>query len=271
MKLSLYTFVKNGLYQDYHVLCMLKHHLPFVDEIVVNEGYSTDGTFEAISNLDPKIKIFRSEWGQGKNIDWYIDFKNAARKRCQSEWCLLLDCDELIPEWEMERILHYIDHTDDFMAPFELINFYGNYRVYHTDPEKVVWPEKKMMLHRNLPEIEVWGDGSNVRHCNQEFDWDCSSEIFQCHHFGFVRHAARLRQKWSQQGDRYANRRRWFQLPSFLYNWMPHKWDDPQFMPDLALYEGPIINTVLENPDEFTRDNHRLTELLQQRQMIKGG
>ena len=39
MKLSLYTFVRNGLRYDFHVVEMLKHHLPLVDELIVNEGY----------------------------------------------------------------------------------------------------------------------------------------------------------------------------------------------------------------------------------------
>ena len=60
MLLSVYTYVKNGLHYDFHVVEMLKHHLPLADEIVVNEGYSTDGTYEAIASLDSKIRITRS-------------------------------------------------------------------------------------------------------------------------------------------------------------------------------------------------------------------
>jgi len=40
MKLSLYTFVKNGLYLDFHVVAMLRHHLLLADEIIVGEGYN---------------------------------------------------------------------------------------------------------------------------------------------------------------------------------------------------------------------------------------
>src|ERR1700682_5667295 len=64
MKLSIYTFVKNGLFYDFHVAAMLRHHLPLADEIVVNEGYSSDGTYEVIRDIDPKIKIHRSQWDQ---------------------------------------------------------------------------------------------------------------------------------------------------------------------------------------------------------------
>ena len=69
MKLSLYTFVKNGLENDFHVEAMLKHHAPLVDEIIVNEGYSTDGTYEKISAISNNINVFRTNWGDVKNID----------------------------------------------------------------------------------------------------------------------------------------------------------------------------------------------------------
>ena len=51
MKISIYTSVKNGIENDFHVEAMLKHHAPLVDEIIVNEGYSTDGTYERIREI----------------------------------------------------------------------------------------------------------------------------------------------------------------------------------------------------------------------------
>src|SRR6266567_4591384 len=104
MRLSIYTFVKNGLYYDFHVVDMLRHHLPLADEIIVNEGFSSDGTYEAIRDLDPKIKVHRSHWDQSNPDSWHRDFKNDARQRCSGDWSILLDCDEFIPEWEFGRI-----------------------------------------------------------------------------------------------------------------------------------------------------------------------
>jgi glycosyltransferase involved in cell wall biosynthesis len=266
MRLSIYTFVKDGLFYDFHVVDMLRHHLPLADEIIVNEGYSSDGTYERIAHLDPKVKVFRSHWGKPTSFDWFLGFKNEARRRCTGDWCILLDCDEFIPEWEFARLRDHLEAARECMVPLRLLNFYGNYKVYHRHPEKVNWPGRKMAIHRNLPEIEVWGDGSNVRRRGEEFDWGASAEEFVCHHFGFVRSAARLREKWRNlQGSLHTNRRKWFSVPSFLFDWWPHDWRDPAFVDDLALYEGPYLQAVRDNPDEFVRDRFVLYEHLRRR------
>ena len=88
MKLSLYTFVKDGLFFDYHVVDMLRHHLPLADEIVVCEGYSNDGTYEAISNIDAKIKIHRQRIDTANAKAWLRSAKDQARQRCTGDWCI---------------------------------------------------------------------------------------------------------------------------------------------------------------------------------------
>src|SRR4051812_36058604 len=114
MKLSIYTFIKDGLFLDYHVVAMLKHHLSLADEIIVVEGCSTDGTYEAIKELDPKISVVQSPPGRSDpSISWLTDQKNQARMQCTGDWCILLDCDEFIPEWEFERLRKMLASTEE--------------------------------------------------------------------------------------------------------------------------------------------------------------
>src|SRR5947209_5141176 len=122
MLLSVYTYVKDGLFNDLHVLDMLKHHLPLADEIVVNEGYSSDGTYEKIINLDPKIRVFRTHWSRPNNDrSWYIGPKDAARRECKGRWCLHLDADEFIPEWEFDEIRRYVADAREDMVPVRFL------------------------------------------------------------------------------------------------------------------------------------------------------
>jgi glycosyltransferase involved in cell wall biosynthesis len=268
MKLSIYTFVKDGLFYDFHVAAMLRHHLPLADEIIVNEGYSTDGTFEAICDIDPKIKVYRSKWDQSNPESWHREFKNDARQRCTGDWCILLDCDEFIPEWEFERLRTFLAATDKPMAQVRFVHFYGNYRVYVAKLPTII-PLLGTRIHRNLPEIEVWGDGANVRLKGRDTDPTVvGDETFDVHHFGTVRNPARLRQKWRTQARQHDEKNpRWDKMPRFVFDIFPHKWDDPDFLGNLAIYDGPDIQAVRNDPAEFTRDDFWLLQRLKDRKI----
>ena len=245
---------------------MLKHHLPLADEIVVNEGYSTDGTYEAIKDLDPKIKIFRTKWHQPKDESWWIHFKDAARRQCTGDWCLHLDSDEFIPDWDFDRLRAHLATTSDTLIPTTFKNFWGNYRVYHADPGKIRWVTSKMIIHRNLPDaIEFRGDGSNVKVKGQNFTWDTSKLRFDVHHFGGVRYAGHLRRAYWLQGRFRSGRAIWARPPQFMFDLFPQNWADPDFIDGLAIYDGPFIKAVHDNPDRFARDKFYLFNLLSQR------
>ena len=271
MKLSIYTFVRNGLYLDFHVVEMLKHHIKLADEIIVNEGYSTDGTYEAIKDLHPKIKVFRSRWDESEPHKWSKRFKNACRKRCTGDWCILLDCDEFIPEWSFSEIRKTLEHADKIIYPMRYLNFYANYKVINAEPEKFGWPAIKYTIHRNSPNITVWGDGSNVKVSSWEDNYYPSSHVgapfVTVHHFGFVRNPARLREKWRKQKMRNEDNK-WDFLPGWLFNLFPHNWKDPFFLPSLNLYDGPYMQCVLDNPKEFIRDSLKLYRYLKKRRSM---
>jgi glycosyltransferase involved in cell wall biosynthesis len=258
MLLSIYTAVRNGLYYDFHIVDMLKHHLPLADEIVVHEGYSDDGTYEAIANIDPKIRIVRSQWQKpGNSIDWYVAIKDRARRECRGQWCLLVDADEFIPEWEFDRILNFIKSFEGDIAPFRILDFYGNYKVSAHNPH--CW--RKMILHRNRPDIENWGDGANVRIIGNPFKWEEQELRFTLHHFGSVRAAERLREKWHIQGHLYG-KRNGMKVPAFVFDWFPHDWKDPDIIARAEIYDGPYVRAVLANPAEFVRDDFQLYDYL---------
>lgn len=262
MKLSIYTFVKNGLRQDYHVVEMLRHHLPLADEIVVHEGMSSDGTYEAIRNIDEKIKIFRSDWNMYKGMDYVIRFKDEARKRCTGDWCILLDCDEFIPEWEFEKLRDLLEEDSADAIRVKLINFYGNYKVFNSSPDRFRWPSEKLIIHRNRDDVEIFADGSSVRILGPHIPIS-SLPALEIHHFGFVRHGARLREKWrNMRGRLYLAKTPKFLLPSFLFDLLPHQWMDADYLPYLNIYDGPFVQAVRDNPSEFVRDGFDLYKYL---------
>ncbi len=271
MHLTLYTSVRNGLYFDYHVVQMIRHHLPLADSIVVHDGMSDDGTFEALSAIDPKVEVFQSDWGKPDGFEWITRFKNRARDRVQGDWCINIDCDEFIPEWEFEPLRRHLESTEFDVCPLRQVNFYGNYRVFHAFPAKVPWPDVKNNVHRNLPHLRVVGDGSNVDSVDPDKPCRLEPDVrFECHHFGFVRNPARLRQKWRNvlgniYSSAFGGRRKVFTIPSVLFDLLPHRWLDKQFLDDLRIYDGPHVGAVRDDPDEFTRDRMLTFRHLQER------
>jgi glycosyltransferase involved in cell wall biosynthesis len=269
VKLSVYTFVRDGLYYDLHVVAMLRHHLDLADEIVVNEGYSSDGTYEAIRDISPKIRIVRNHWDQSDPKNWYVKFKNAARQLCTGDWCILLDCDEFIAEWEFEPLRRYLETTRYDIIPIHYTNFFGNYRVYNANPARKNHPILKNTIHRNRPDMEVWGDGANVRRVDDSASID-PNRSFECHHFGGVCNPARLRQKWRTQALAYHQKRpQWSRIPGFVFDLLPYRWNDEDLVQDYAIYEGSLVKAVREQPDEFVRDNFELLRIVERRQQKK--
>jgi hypothetical protein len=265
MRLSIYTCVRDAIYWDLHAEAMLRHHLPLADEIIINEGFSSDDTFERVSAIDPKIRVFRQRWPEPGGLNWYSTFKDPARRECTGDWCLHLDCDEFIPEWEFATLRARLESAKEDLLSVQFLNFYGNYKVHNTNSAGTHWPNTKMVIHRNRADIEFWGDGSNVRVAGVPFAWPATGHEFTVHHFGFVRHAARLREKWrNQQGRVYGTTS--FRIPGRVFDWLPHKWNDPALMPFMQPYEGPYINAVVADPDEFVRDGFATYEWLRQRQ-----
>ena len=55
MKVSGFTFIKNGQILGYPFLQSIKSILPIVDEFIINVGDSEDETLEMIQSLDDKF------------------------------------------------------------------------------------------------------------------------------------------------------------------------------------------------------------------------
>jgi glycosyltransferase involved in cell wall biosynthesis len=266
MKISLYTIVRNGIYLDLHVEAMLKHHLPLADEIVVNEGHSSDDTFERITAIDPKVKVFREKWDVGDQPGMlFAQCKNHARVRCTGDWCILMDCDEFIPEWEFDRIRRILARSTKPVLRLKHTQFYGSYKVVHSKPEKVLWPCFKRQIHRNQDNIRVVHDGSNVVVEAGPDEVEDADPYFECHHMGQVRYPARLRQKWRIEHKLKLDSPKQDRTPGIMFDLAPHDWFDRQYLDDLRVYRGRSVQAVRDNPEEFVRDGMKLYEFLVKR------
>ena len=73
MKVSAFTFIKNGQILGYPFLQSIQSILPIVDEFVINVGESEDDTLEMIKSLkDNKIRIINSKWNDEMRDRGYV-------------------------------------------------------------------------------------------------------------------------------------------------------------------------------------------------------
>ena len=134
MKIAGFTYVRNGFDYGVPFLESIQSVLPICETFVVAVGDSTDGTREAIEQLNsPKIKIIDTIWDmnlrEGGKV--FAQQANIALDQVQADWCLHIQSDEVFHENDLDKIVAAIDtynedkRVEGFILPF--IHFWGGY------------------------------------------------------------------------------------------------------------------------------------------------
>ena len=75
MKVSAFTFIKNGQILGYPFLQSIQSVLPIVDEFIINVGNSDDDTLSLVESISSsKIRIIKSMWNELKVEALVFDF-----------------------------------------------------------------------------------------------------------------------------------------------------------------------------------------------------
>jgi len=109
--ISGYTTTLNCLKQQYPFKECISSMLGFCDEVIVVDGGSTDGTWEALqrmSNDDARLKVHqvKRDWSTKRSSLFDGMQKAEARALCTSEFCWQMDSDEIVHENDYEKIKH---------------------------------------------------------------------------------------------------------------------------------------------------------------------
>ncbi len=152
-KLVLMLRVKDGIFfVDEWLSCYEK----LVDEIVVLDNGSTDGTFEKLK-AHPKVVITQRTEGYNEGRDKILMY-DLARTR-NPDWCLWLDIDEIFePELtrkELDKLMsrkhvnrfafrrfHFVDR-ENFAVSWNYLN-------YSAGHDRILWRENKAGYFQNL-------------------------------------------------------------------------------------------------------------------------
>lgn len=169
MKISGFSFVRNGVKLYYPVAESIKSILPIVDEFVVaiGKGDDEDTTREEILKIDDeKIKIIDTEWEEQYLTDGiiYAFQTDIAKNACSGDWLFYLQSDEVIHEKYLQTIKNrceeLLKNSEVEALVFKYKHFWGDYGHYHGGHG---WYPREIRIIRNEPDIHSWQDAQSFR------------------------------------------------------------------------------------------------------------
>src|SRR6185437_10924797 len=172
MKISGFTFIRNGLALGYPFVPAIRSLLPLCDEIIVNVPRSTDGTLAAVRQIgDPKIRIIESEWDESQRTAGLAmsHHTNLALTQCTGDWCVYIQGDEVLHEDTLPLMRAAMERELANPAVQGLLvnytHFYGSYWTY---PYSFGWYQREVRIVRRDPNIRSRGDAQGFRTVENE-------------------------------------------------------------------------------------------------------
>lgn len=201
MKISAFTFIKNGQTLGYPFLESIKSIISIVDEFIINVGDSEDETLSIIESISsPKIRIIRSTWNEKMNDRGYVygQQKMIAQYNCTGDWAFYIEGDEVYHENELEEILeamrNYLNDPNVEALAFNFYHFYGNKNTYLDSPG---WYRSEVRIIKNsirsyAPDGLFWV----VLDDNKKGRYPKAKLInAHCYHYGWVRSESQMNLK----------------------------------------------------------------------------
>jgi len=214
MKISAFTFIKNGQILGYPFLESIKSILPIVDEFVINVGESEDDTLAQIRAIDnSKIRVIKSKWNNKMQDRGYVygQQKMIAQFNCTGDWLFYIEGDEVYHENDLEKIQDsmklYLNDSNIEALVFDFYHFYGNSNSYLESPgwyrseARVI----KSSVRSYAPDGLFW----LVLEGNKKGRYPRAKKVdAHCYHYGWIRSEAQMNLK-SQKVQKY-----WGKVPN---------------------------------------------------------
>lgn len=167
MKISGFSYVRNGFDLGYPFIEAVQSILPVCDEFVIAVGDSTDGTRDAVAKIDPgKIKIVDTIWNmklrEGGKV--FAEQANIALDNITGNWAFHIQADEVIHENDLPKIVKAICENDNdrrvegFILPF--LHFWGSYNYIRTSRRM---HRHEVRIFRNNTLVRSYADSQGFR------------------------------------------------------------------------------------------------------------
>ena len=211
MKISGFSFVRNGIKLYYPIVEAIRSILPICDEFVIAVGQSDedDDTRAQIAAInDPKVRIIDTAWDSKYFKRGIINAMQTdiAKEACSGDWLFYLQADEVVHEKYLSVIQRRCEQLLDKRAQVEGLlfryrHFWGDYGHYHAGHG---WYPHEIRIIRNRSDIHSFESAQSFR----RFDVyeqprqkegthklkvaSVDAEIF---HYGWVRPPLRMQNK----------------------------------------------------------------------------
>ena len=206
MKVSAFTFIKNGQILGYPFLESIQSILPIVDEFIVNVGKSEDDTLDLIKSLSSsKIRIIKSTWNDTMQDRGYVygQQKMIAQFNCTGDWAFYIEGDEVYHEDDLEKIQSsmrmYLNDANVEALVFDFKHFYGNANSILNSPG---WYRSEARIIKNsirsyAPDGLFWLVLNSNSNKKARYPKAKNTGV-TCYHYGWVRSEEQMNLKSSK-------------------------------------------------------------------------
>lgn len=262
MKVSVFTFLRNGVKLGYPFIESIQSALPLADEYVVALGPSDpDENGETRRRLlslnEPKLRIIDSVWNEGMRIAGFVygQQKMLAQSQCNGDWAFYLEADEVLHESDLERIQssmrRHLSNSAVEALVFDYIHFFGSARWRAISPG---WYRRAPRVIRNtIRTVACDGLFWNVIANNQKMRWpNAAHSDATIYHYGHVRPISAMNAK------QYSVERYWNKIPQ---DFKRYEIDPMAVQPHTGSHPAIMRNWLESRADNDWRPNadHQLT------------
>ncbi|MGV6853463.1 MAG: glycosyltransferase family 2 protein [bacterium] len=118
VRLSGFTFVRNGESLGYPYLESIRSALPVCDEFVIAVGQGDDATLERLQSLsavEPKVKLIETTWNENMSDRGFVyaQQKMIAQYACTGDWVFYIEGDEVLHEQDTKTLRHRLEAVHD--------------------------------------------------------------------------------------------------------------------------------------------------------------
>jgi len=258
MKISGFTFIRNGTILGYPFIESINSILPICDEFIIAVGPSEDDTLTLLKKIkSKKIKIIQTQWNESMKDRGFVyaQQKMIAQFNCSGDWAFYLEGDEVIHRDDLKTIKKVmqtsLNNSNIESLVFDYYHFFGSKDWIATSP---AWYRNEARIIRN--NLRVWSPDAlyfiNMDKNKKGRYPNAISIDATIYHYGHIRNRVSMNDKLKRIGKYWDKK-----IPDFF----SYEIDPKAIQPFLGKHP-PIMKKWLQNQAEqlFRPDsNHQLT------------